>query len=351
MAAIPFQVDTRDRRDRWVISQGTKPTRDDRPGVFDTNDAVVFLRRDLGGKAGALPFPPGVEARHEVRLGSAAAPNGFVYVGLGETPPRTAAPLVRYDRTRDRIYAERYAVGFDAPLPSHVAFVASLGEYGRNVVSESSFVGEVSFLGNLIRIHRTQDDLDYQVRGHSPGVVRLTRRTRYWLPLPFGLRAKGRVDLLFYPDFVEGTARVRIKIAPRYVLGDGWVRTSFDFLDFGAAGLVHPAAAENGRLPEADGTERWAALQLPNERTLLLATRLEGTLQRLDQQIHFSTAGRGQPTFGFRFSNISALDTGTYHLSLFAVVLDGHDPTSIRSAAAFFLSPPSVAVTPVRDVR
>ena len=189
------------------------------------------------------------------------------------------------------------------------------------------------------------------MRGHSPGVVRLTRRTRYWLPLPFGLRAKGRVDLLFYPDFVEGTARVRIKIAPRYVLGDGWVRTSFDFLDFGAAGLVHPAAAENGRLPKAGGTERWAALQMPNERTLLLVTRLEGTLQRLDQQVHFSTAGRGQPTFGFRFSNISALDTGTYHLSLFAVVLDGHDPASIRSAAAFFLSPPSVTVTPVRNVR
>ena len=350
LAAIPFQIAARDRKDRWVIAQGSRPTQDDRPGVFDANDAVVFLRRDLGRKADALPFPPQVESRHEVRLGPAAAPDGFVYVGLGDTPPRAAAPLVRYDPAQDRIYAERYAVGFDAPLPSHVAFVDRLGEYGRNLISQSSFMGEVGFLGNLITVRRTQDDLDYQVRGHSPGAVRLTRRTRYWLSLPLGLRAKGRVDLLCYPDFVEGTARVRLKIAPRYVLADGWLRTAFDFLDFGDTGVVQPAAAENGRLAEGGETQRWAALQLPNGRTLLLATRLEGALQALDQQVYFSTADRGRSTFGFRFSDFSALETGSYRLSLFAVVLDSHDPAVIRSTAAFFLSPPSVAVTPIREV-
>ena len=350
-AAIPFQVATRDRKDRWVIARGTRPTQDDRPGLFDANDAVVFLRRDLGGKAGALPFPPGITGWHEVRLGPAAVPDGFVYIGLGDATPRPAAPLVRYDPAQDRIYAERYTVGFDAPLPSHVAFVDRLGEYGRNLISQSSFMGEVGFLGNLITVRRTQDDLDYQVRGYSRGAVRLTRRTRYWLSLPLGLRAKGRVDLLCYPDFVEGTARVRLKIAPRYVLADGWLRTAFDFLDFGDTGVVQPNAAENGRLAEGGETQRWAALQLPNGRTLLLATRLEGALQALDQQVYFSTAGRGRPTFGFRFSDFSALETGSYRLSLFAVVLDSHAPAVVRSTAAFFLSPPSVTVTPVRKVK
>lgn len=352
LSAIPFQVDRRDRRDRWVIREGPWPTRDDRPGVFDPNDAIIFLRRDLGTRVEAGPFPSSVRDWHEVRLGAHAAPDGFVYIGVGDAPPRPAPPLVRYDPSTDVVYAERYAVGFDAPLPSHIALVDALGDYGRNIISRSSFIGEVNFLGSLITLRRTQDDLEYKVRGYSPGVVRLTRRTRYWLSLPFGLRGKGRVDLLCYPDFVEGTARVKMKIPPRYVLADGWLRTSFDFLGFEDSRLLRAVASENDR--SAGGghgrPERWAALQLSNGRSLLLVTRLEGALQELGQRVYFSNVDAsdgGRPTFGFLFSDLARLDVGTYHLSIFAVLLDTLDSDSIRSTAAFFLSPPSVTVTRV----
>ena len=64
----------------------------------------------------------------------------------------------------------------------------------------------MSFLGGLLNIRRTDKDLHARLYGYTQGPVRLIRRARYWFPLPFGLRARGRIDLIFYPDFVEGTA-------------------------------------------------------------------------------------------------------------------------------------------------
>ena len=46
LTPIPFQIDERDRRGRWVIKAGPRPSRDDQPGRFDPNDAIIFLRRD-----------------------------------------------------------------------------------------------------------------------------------------------------------------------------------------------------------------------------------------------------------------------------------------------------------------
>ena len=354
---IPFQIDERSRRGRWVIKAGPRPSRDDSPGLFDTNDAIVFLRRDIGPQANAAALPQEVTAWHEVRLGHPKTPLGFVYIGVGRASTQPHLPFpVRYDPQRDRVYAERYSVAFDAPLPSHLAFVDALGDFGHNTISGISVAGEVQFLGGLLSISRTDEDLQSRLYGYTQGPVRLIRRARYWFPLPLGLRATGRIDLIFYPDFVEGTALVKLKIPPRFVLADGELSTYFNFLDFGQARLVQEGSVPIHD-PQKDSEKqsvRWAALQLPTGQTLLLVTRLEGRLQQLEQQVYFSTTDQpdsGQPSFGFHFSEVSRLDAGSYRLSVFGVRLDTHSPEAIRSTAAFFLSPPSVSVSPIETTR
>ena len=177
----------------------------------------------------------------------------------------------------------------------------------------------------------------------------MIRRARYWFPLPFGLRARGRIDLIFYPDFVEGTALVKLKIPPRFILADGELSAAFDFLNFSQAQLLQADELPIGE----EQSPRWAALQLPTGQTLLLVTRLEGGLQKLTQRTYFSNAGpphSGQPSFGFHFSNIARLAAGSYRLSAFGVLLETTDPECIRSAATFFLSPPPASVTPIGGV-
>ncbi len=345
LTPIPFQIDERDRRGRWVIKAGPRPSQDDQPGRFDSNDAIVFLRRDLGKRATAAAFSAG--SWHEVRLGSHETPLGFVYIRVGVQSTQPTRPgFIRYDPQQDHVYAEGYSVAFDTPLPSHLAFVDSPGDLGQNLISHIGVEAEVDFLGGLLNIRRTDKDLHARLYGYTQGPVRLIRRARYWFPLPFGLRARGRIDLIFYPNFVEGTALVKLKIPPRFILVDGEVSTYFNFLNFGQAQLLHTDEAP----VREEQSPRWAALQLPTGQTLLLVMRLEGGLQQLEQQTYFSNTGpphSGQPSFGFHFSNIARLAAGRYRLSAFGVLLETTDPEVIRSTAAFFLSPPPVRVAPI----
>ncbi|MGH7803202.1 MAG: hypothetical protein ACREQJ_02560, partial [Candidatus Binatia bacterium] len=228
---IPFQVDERDHRNRWVIDHGPKPNRDDSPGVFDENDAVVFSNRDLGAIGEQSALPAGAERWLEVRLGGAEKPLGFAYVGVFATPPALAPDpgQVRYDWGRDRVFARRYALGFDGPLPNHIAFVDRVGDWGENRLSAVRARGEARLFGGLITIARDESAIEVEREGYRAGPVRAIRRGNYWIRLPLGFKARGRVDLIFYADFVAVRAVAKIKIPPSLVPGDGEMTAAFDF--------------------------------------------------------------------------------------------------------------------------
>ena len=364
---IPFQIDERDHRDRWVLDHESSQKQDDFPGTFDENDVIVFMNRDLGRRGDRVHLPPHTTAWAEIRVGAEAQPLGFAYVGVFDSPPLLEPhrpPYSRYDPATDRVYAERYALEFGAPLPTHVAFVHQLGEFGTNTVAGVRALGEVRFLGGLLTLRRTDKDIQSELSGYRAGPVRVIRRARYWIPLPLGFRTSGRVDLLFYRDFVEGTALVKIGIPPRLVLANGELTTYFDFLDMSGARLLldgaQPSAPIDGHMTRAKQAltghpAHWAALLLPDGRTVLLIVRLEGALQKLDQRLYFEettgveTASGGKPLFGFQFARVNRLETGTHRLSVFAMVLEETTIAAIHRAASVFLFPPEVSVSVLKQ--
>ncbi len=344
---IPFQVDERDHRDRWILDHGARLTGDDTPGFFDANDVLVFMNRDVGERGVPALSPSNATVWIEVRVGTDMNPVGFVYIGVFATPPAFQSPHIyaRYDTEADRVYAERYALAFGAPLPTHLAFVEQVGDFGTNVITGVHAIGDVRLLGGLLSLHRSDKDIRMEIVGSRSGPVRAVRRARYWIPLPLGFRAQGRFDLLFYRDFVEGTTTVNIKLPPRLVLADGELKTYFAFLHLpDAQPLLEGEQGENL-------TTRWAALPLPNGKAVLLVIRLEGALQRLGQQLYFENSpnghadGGGQTSFGFLFAHINRLTTGTHRLSVFAMVLESAGGEDIRRAVDAFLTPPLVSVS------
>ncbi len=359
---LPFQVDERDRHDRWVLDQGAAQKHDSPSDEFDSNDVLVILNRDLGGRGDPAKLPAGATVWEEIRVGPQANPFGFAYVGIFAHPPPLSTEHVyaRYEPETDRIYAERYALEFHAPLPTHVAFVDRLGEFGTNTVAGVHASGEVRFLGGLLKLRRTDADIQTELLGYRGGPVRVIRRGRYWIPLPFGFHTSGRVDLIFYRDFVEGTALLKVTIPPRLVLADGELQTYFDFLGLSGARLllddVQLSDPVNGHMTPAKQAlaghpAHWAALLLPDGRTVIFIVRLEGALQQLDQRLYFEDTTKaepkfgGQPLFGFQFSRVNRLETGVHRLSVFAVVLDSATVEDIRRAVEVFLSPPEVSVS------
>lgn len=347
LTLIPFQVDERDRRERWVLDRGTQITSDETAGFFDANDVLVFMNRDLGERGVPALSSPSATMWIEVCVGNDTNPIGFAYIGVFVSPPHLPPPHVyaRYDRETDRIYAERYALAFGAPLPTHLAFVEKVGDFGTNVITGVHAVGDVRFLGGLLSLRRSEKDIRMEIVGSRSGPVRAVRRARYWIPLPLGFRAQGRFDLLFYRDFVEGTTTVNIKLPPRLVLADGELKTYFAFLHLpDAQPLLEGTRA-------GDRTTRWAALPLPNGKAVLLVVRLEGALRRLGQQLYFENSPTGQAEigsrtiFGFLFTRINRLTTGTHRLSVFAMVLERARVEDIRRTVDTFLTPSPVAVT------
>ena len=98
----------------------------------------------------------------EVRVGTETSPLGFVYVGVfppAQAPPFVTRPYARYDPTTDRVYAERYALAFDAPLPTHFAPVERLGDFGTNTIAGIKAAADVRLLGGLLSFQRTHADL------------------------------------------------------------------------------------------------------------------------------------------------------------------------------------------------
>ena len=362
---IPFQIDERDQRDRWILGHGPKAKSDTPAKTFDANDVIVVMNRDLGERGDPIVIPDEAtdwaEVRvGEVRVGEETEPLGFVYVGIftrQAAPPVEASPYAIYDPQTDRIYAERYALAFDAPLPSHFAPVDRLGEFGANTIAGVRAAAEIRLLGGLFTFQRTDADLRSELRSYQPGPVRVLRQARYWIPLPLGLKTSGKVDLIFYRDFVEGSALIKMKIPPRLVLADGELKTYFDFLNLSGARLLLNGAAlsepvngsMNGAKRALDGRPAlWAALLLPSGQTILLIPRLEGALSKLDQRSYFAehaNGGGGLPHFGFQFFEINRLETGSHRLSVFGVLLDSTEPATIQHAAQLFLSPPTVRVT------
>ena len=359
---IPFQLDERDRRERWVLHKGPRPNTDNIPEVFDENDALVIMNRDLGKRGELSRLPSGAVAWGEVRVGDAAKPLGFVYLGVFEQSPpldfSETAPA-RYEEATDRVYAERYTLEFKAPLPRHIAFVEKQGEFGENIVAGVHAVGEVRLLGGLFTLHKTDADIQAELLGYKNGPVRAIRRARYWIPLPLGFRTSGRVDLLFYGDFVEGTAMLKIGIPPSLVLAKGELQAYFDFLrQDGARVLVEgesPSEPVNGHMTPAKRVlagrrAHWAALLLPDGRTIVFVVRLEGALQRIEQHLYFEDVAvpdelvGGRPLFGFQFTRIDRLKTGKHRLSVFAYALDSAEPETIHNVVNIFLSPPEVKI-------
>lgn len=362
---IPFQVDERDDRRRFATEHGPSPMRDDSPGVFDENDVIVFMNRDLGERGTRRRLPAGAAAWIEVRVGASDDPLGFVYVGAfaGDPPPPCATDYVDYAADRDEISAERYHVVFGGqPLPSALSFVRGKGEPGRNVLEGVRARGEARILGGLIKLHRTERDLFTVLEGYRAGPVRVIRHAKYWIGLPLGFKARAKVDLLFHRDFVEGRAAVKISIPPRLIPADGDLAAWFDFRgEEGARVLLDgspPSEPVDGRMSDAKRRiagrpARWAALLLPDGQAFLLAVRLEGSLRRLDQQLYFGdspipgASGAAVASFGFKLGGVNRLDTGEQPLFVTAMLVDSTQLGDIQRAASLLLSPPETAASPI----
>ncbi len=236
LRAIPFQIDQRDSRGNWVwdvVSPRNQISRyeydniglvgpdwkrrraglaaDDQDpegqALLDSNDLLVFMANDLGGRASA----------GEPRFGAAATvveisvvdnegtQRGWAYLAYypAAPPALSAVRYMHYFPGQQRIVSPVYEATFS---DQHVSVLEQLTINGVALLDRTRLRGEVragvGAVGWLFRF--TENDIDGYVEGYIDGPVRIVRRTNATLRLgPLAAISGIRGEQYFYPQHSE----------------------------------------------------------------------------------------------------------------------------------------------------
>lgn len=208
-AAIPFQIDPRERRARpgrlarrlYVLAApGRSGSIDARP--LGPDDELVFMHADLGPRPppGAAPPQSRGGALIEVAGGGAAALFAFA-----APPPRAPRRYLRYHFAGDRVEARTYTLSFSPARPAVLDTLQlhPAGDPGPDILDRV----KIRISGTLLHalpFRRNEEDIETRIEGVRAGPVRVVRVVRNRVPLMAGFRSPWVEEAqIFYPDGFE----------------------------------------------------------------------------------------------------------------------------------------------------
>jgi hypothetical protein len=216
---IPFQIDESVPGKGLAMSGGPEPLRDDRPGVLDPEDQLVFMACDAGERApgGAPPAAAGREIRIDDPL---AHTTGWAYVVVAENPPHTDQRYVEYDAAHDRVVAARYRVGMLRALPADFA-IGLVGPMGPNLLDGLRLRAEATLHTGLAHWAITERDGKHELVAWTAGPVRVVRRSRHKVDIGLGIRlTAGLAHSYFYGEHVYAPGAMKLPFSPSVFFKD-----------------------------------------------------------------------------------------------------------------------------------
>lgn len=282
---IPFQLDEAKGR-RPALPDGSEPTRDDKPGVLDADDQLVFMACDAGEQRSAeevelaLANAGRVSAWREITVRDPLTTRaGFVYLVASERPPRTERRYVTYLPGGDLVTTGRYRVGLVDALPTYLA-LAFQGPLGPNLLDGFRLRAEARLRANLAHWTFNEHQGRHELDAWRAGPVRLVRRSRHQANLGLGIHlTAGTAHTYFYPQHVFAPGALRLPFPPRFLFSEITAFGGADGRDlrgwrYHAPGVPDEGFAVDGRMDEAEqgfaGRGDWFVLAREREALLFV---------------------------------------------------------------------------------
>lgn len=230
---VPFQVDEKTKGGDFVFQQGEEADPKDGDGLWNGNDELVLMARDLGDRADAYPDLKGwdkgtlLTARDPVDGGV-----GFVYVLFfpGEAPPLSPVDYVDIDPVSGRIEALHYRLGFAAEAPmamDELVVTEAGGGDGIDYTDRLKARLHCSVAG--IDIDKNEEDFLVRLVAWNDGPVRVVRRTRSRLILFMGIPSPAaRLDNIFYYNSFSFPTEVYLPVEVGFIVKEAHFRVSVD---------------------------------------------------------------------------------------------------------------------------
>lgn len=339
---IPFQVD--ERVGRQIAMTGPEPTVDDRPGVLDPDDVLVFMACDAGDRAptGTPPAAGGREVRVDDPLTKRA---GWVYVVVADDPPRTDRRYVAYDAATDTVRTAEYRIGMVGALPEY--FAVALGKpLGPNLVDGLRLRAEAKLHGGLAGWTLTERDGRHALAAWTVGPVRVVRRSRHEVDIGLGIHlTAGIAHTYFYAQNVYGPGALKLPFSPSVFFStidavggvdlrgmEGWT--------YRAPGTPSAGFPIDGKMSDAErafhSTGQWFALTQADRAIVVMTTMSENLARAIPLElVYVDDATRAAPPekergsvplVAVRGRDVQKLEAGRYEFQLRVFGLSNYRP-------------------------
>jgi hypothetical protein len=367
---IPFQVDERRGR-KIALPGGPEPTADDKPGVLDAEDLVVFMACDAGEKGNTAKLEAALRgagagaAWREIRLDDPLDQRqGWVYLAAADHPPASERRYVAYEAAGDFVSTARYRIGLVAALPNYFALAAN-GGVGPNLIDGLRLRATATLRADLARWTLNEQQGHHELIAWKAGPVRTIRRSRHQVVLGLGIRlTAGVANTYFYPRHVYGPGSLKLPFSPGLLFRDITAFGGVDGRDLRGWRYYAPGAPERGFAIDGhmDDAERaftssgdWFVLAHHGD-AILFVTRMSENLRRSITLalLYRDDASRPSPPegvpgtvplVGYEGRGIDTLAGGRYTFALRIFVLDQYKRGDERRVLAELDAPVSAEVT------
>ena len=339
--AIPFQIDQRDAKGRYVLTvkdAGSNPK-------LDANDEFVFMVSDAGNQISTIPGQTAIEIA--ITDPQTKEPK-WVYIVesmSAENLPTSGKPHVTYDPTRNAIETSTYRIAFSTAQPFLIDSLQwhtdGPNKWSQNMV-DTMKVRHYGKLFGDIDFTRTQADYKSRVVAVKEGPVRVIRRTLNSVRVIWYLQSPSvNIDYVVYANGFQMDTTIDFPFPLGWFFSDVSTLTTIDWNDDPSLPALRIYGAEmrngisvNGRMtPEKELFNRNAGQRFAIESSYglaLVSLEIEKNLPiagRLYLQDDKMSADEPENVPG-QFGNVGFITTGwekvdasIHHLLLNAIFL------------------------------
>ncbi|MCX6339220.1 MAG: hypothetical protein NTX71_04795 [Candidatus Aureabacteria bacterium] len=233
---VPFQIDEKNNDGVMSLTgpDGTPVNPDD--GLWDANDELVFMARDLGDRAAIKDMPAGCVKAAEIACADPlTGSEGWAYcVVFPGPPPGNPGRYVSYDLARDYINADCYEIGYTPGEMKSYFSTLIIKDNGStrspNLLDRYKFRVTLHLFFSLITISRNEDDMRSVLMGYKDGPIRAVRRCSNSIYLKFGIRSPTSViDNYYYRDSIEWPTLIKLPFNVSTIASEGFLVSGCDW--------------------------------------------------------------------------------------------------------------------------
>jgi len=370
LAPIPFQVDERRGR-RIALPGGSEPTADDKPGVLDVDDLLVFMACDAGEQRTAAQVEDALTGAgagavwRELRIEDPLRhTSGFVYVVAADRPPSTDDRYVAYESAGDLVQAARFRIGMVNALPTYFALASRTG-VGPNLIDGLRLRAEATLRADLAHWRLNEQQGHHELIAWKAGPVRVIRRSRHQVVVGLGIHlTAGIANTYFYPRHVYGPGSLKLPFSPGILFREITAYGGVDCRDLRGWRYHAPGTPAKGFLVDGhmDELERnfssvgdWFVLAHQDD-AILFVTRMSENLRSFVPLglVYRDDASRPDspesvpgtvPLAGYQGRSIEKLPGGRYRFALHIFILDRYRRGDERRVLDALDSPVGVEVS------